>query len=402
LLDGAGRTDYILAQLLFEHDLFRKPVSTFRDHAPGEDVAMARQTATLRDPAALLAAGLIPPDRLGELERVAARYAVSVTPDIAALINPNDPDDPIARQFVPDAAELETHEGETADPIGDDAHAPVEGIVHRYPDRVLLKLVHVCPVYCRFCFRREMVGPGRRQSLSRDAIAAALGYIRAHPEIWEVILTGGDPLVLSPRRLREVVRALGAIEHVKIIRVHTRVPVAAPDKISAELVRALRVKGKSTYVVLHANHPRELTEKARAACARLVDAGIPMLSQSVLLRGVNDDAETLGALMRAFVENRIKPYYLHHGDLAPGTAHLRTGIDEGQALMRSLHGRLSGLCQPSYVLDIPGGHGKSPIGPSYLERAAEGAAGYTVEDFKGGRHVYPPPPSEPRDLQRGQ
>jgi len=362
---------------------------------------MTRPAATLRDPAALLAAGLIPPDRLGELERVAARYAVSLSPDIAALINPNDPHDPIARQFVPDAAELEAREGETADPIGDDAHAPVEGIVHRYPDRVLLKLVHVCPVYCRFCFRREMVGPGRRQSLSRAALEAALGYIRADPEIWEVILTGGDPLILSPRRLREVVRALGAIEHVKIIRVHTRVPVAAPDKISAELVRALRVKGKSTYVVLHANHPRELTEKARAACARIVDAGIPMLSQSVLLRGVNDDAESLGALMRAFVENRIKPYYLHHGDLAPGTAHLRTGIDEGQALIRALHGRLSGLCQPTYVLDIPGGHGKSPVGPGYLERAAEGAAGYTIEDFKGGRHVYPPP-SEPRDLQREQ
>ena len=363
---------------------------------------MTDQTpSTLRDPAALLAAGLIPPGRLGELERVAARYAVSLTPDIAALIDASDPHDPIARQFVPDAAELETREGETADPIGDDAHSPVEGIVHRYPDRVLLKLVHVCPVYCRFCFRREMVGPGKRQSLSRAALEAALGYIRAHPEIWEVILTGGDPLILSPRRLREVVGALGAIEHVKIIRVHTRVPVAAPDGISAALVSAIKVKGKATYVVLHANHPRELTERARAACARIVDAGIPMLSQSVLLRGVNDDAETLGALMRDFVENRIKPYYLHHGDLAPGTAHLRTGIEEGQALMRSLHGRMSGLCQSTYVLDIPGGHGKSPVGPSYLERAAEGPAGYTIEDFKGGRHVYPPP-SEPCDLQREQ
>ena len=260
----------------------------------------------------MLAAGLIPPERLGELERVAARYAVSLTPDIAALIDPSDPHDPIARQFVPDAAELEARDGETPDPIGDDAHSPVEGIVHRYPDRVLLKLVHVCPVYCRFCFRREMVGPGRRQSLSRAALATALDYVRAHPEIWEVILTGGDPLILSPRRLREVVRALGAIEHVKIIRVHTRVPVVAPDRITTALVRALKAPGKSTYVVLHANHPRELTENARAACARIVDAGIPMLSQSVLLRGVNDHAETLGALMRAFVENRIKPYYLHH------------------------------------------------------------------------------------------
>ena len=330
---------------------------------------MTRQTeTTLRDPAALLVAGLIPPERVAELERVAARYAVSLTPDIAALVDASDPNDPIARQFVPDAAELDTRAGESADPIGDDAHSPVEGIVHRYPDRVLLKLVHVCPVYCRFCFRREMVGPGKRQSLSRAALASALDYIRTHPEVWEVILTGGDPLILSPRRLREVLRALGAIDHVKIIRVHTRVPVVAPDKVSAELVRALKVRGKASYVVLHANHPRELTDAARAACARLIDAGIPMLSQSVLLRGVNDDVATLGALMRIFVENRIKPYYLHHCDLAPGTAHLRTSIEEGQALMRALHGRLSGLCQPSYVLDIPGGHGKSPIGPGYLER----------------------------------
>jgi lysine 2,3-aminomutase len=349
---------------------------------------MARHTtASLRDPAALAAAGLVSPERLGELEQVAARYAVSLTPDIAALIDPSDPNDPIARQFVPDAAELRQGEGESADPIGDDAHSPVEGIVHRYPDRVLLKLVHVCPVYCRFCFRREMVGPGKRQTLTRAQLDAALDYIRNHHDIWEVILTGGDPLILSPRRLREVMRALAAIEHVKIVRVHTRVPVVAPDRVSAELVRALKAAGKTTYVVLHANHPRELTEHARGACARIVDAGIPMLSQSVLLNGVNDDAATLGALMRAFVENRIKPYYLHHGDLAPGTAHLRTSIADGQALMRALHGRLSGLCQPTYVLDIPGGHGKAPIGPCYLEQT-QGAPGYAIEDFNGGRHAY--------------
>ncbi len=172
---------------------------------------------------------------------------------------------------------------------------------------------------------------------------------------------------------------------------HTRVPVVEPARVTPALVRALKAQGKATYVVLHANHARELTPKARAACARLVDAGIPMLSQSVLLRGVNDDAATLGELMRALVECRIKPYYLHHGDLAPGTAHWRTTIDEGQALMRALHGRLSGLCQPTYVLDIPGGHGKSPIGPSYLRvEGSNGAARYEVEDFNGRRHAYPP------------
>jgi lysine 2,3-aminomutase len=344
---------------------------------------------TLRSADDLIGAGLAAPERRGELEQVAARYALALTPDMVDLIDPADPCDPIGRQFVPDAAELATCPEESADPIGDDAHSPVAGIVHRYPDRVLLKPVHVCAVYCRFCFRREMVG--RAQALSRAELDAALGYIRAHAGIWEVILTGGDPLVLSPRRLGQIVAALASIEHVKIIRAHTRLPVVEPARISAELVRALKAPGKATYVALHVNHARELTPKARAACARLVDAGIPMLSQTVLLRGVNDDAATLGELMRALVECRIKPYYLHHGDLARGTAHWRTTIEEGQALMRALHGRLSGLCQPTYVLDIPGGHGKSAIGPSYLQRVgSNGAAHYQVEDFNGQRHAYPP------------
>jgi lysine 2,3-aminomutase len=280
--------------------------------------------------------------------------------------------------------ELETSPEEDADPIGDHPFTPVEGVVHRYPDRVLLKVVNVCAVYCRFCFRRDMVGPGRG-GLSPKALAAALDYIGAQPQIWEVILTGGDPLVLSARRLSDVIRKLAAIPHVKVIRVHTRMPAVAPERITAALVRALRIRDTATFVVLHANHPRELTKKVRAACARMIDAGIPMLSQSVLLRGVNDDEATLTALMRGFVECRIKPYYLHHADLAPGTAHLRTTIADGQALTRALRGRVSGLCQPAYVLDIPGGHGKSPIGPNYL--SDDGA---TVEDFKGRRHVYPP------------
>ena len=349
--------------------------------------------ATLRTAADLHEHGFVSHDRLAGLEKVAARYAVALPPEMAALIDVSDPHDPIARQFIPDAVELESQPQELNDPIGDDAHRPVEGIVHRYPDRVLLKLVHVCAVYCRFCFRREMVGPGKPNALSKAALEAALDYIRAHEGIWEVILTGGDPLVLSPRRLRAVMRSLSAIAHVKIIRIHTRVPVADPTRVTAELVRALKVKGKAVYVIIHANHARELTVNVRSACARIVDAGIPMLSQSVLLRGVNDEAKALGDLMRALAECRIKPYYLHHGDLAPGTAHLRTDIGQGQALMRELRGRMSGLCQPSYVLDIPGGHGKSPVGPNYLEDievGADSARRYRVEDFNGGRHIYPP------------
>src|SRR5216684_2083729 len=345
---------------------------------------------TLREPAELVAHGLAPAAELADLEQVAARYAVAVTPDIAALIDMDDTDDPIARQFIPRAEELAVQPGESADPIGDHTHSPVAGIVHRYPDRVLFKLVHVCAVYCRFCFRREMVGPGKATALSSAAYRGALDYIREHREIWEVILSGGDPLMLSPRRLTEVMADLASIDHVKVIRIHTRVPVADPARISAEMIAALRVKGAATWVALHANHAKELADKARAACAAMIDAGIPMVSQSVLLRGVNDNAAALEALMRAFVECRIKPYYLHHGDLAPGTAHWRTGIEEGQALMRALRGRLSGLCQPTYVLDIPGGHGKSPIGPNYLVRPGSGTRRYEVEDFNGGRHAYPP------------
>jgi lysine 2,3-aminomutase len=344
---------------------------------------MKSPSATLRTIEELCESALVPRERLSELAEVAARYAVAITPAMADAIDRDDPHDPIARQFVPDARELDRRADESGDPIGDGPFSPVEGVVHRYPDRVLLKVVNVCAVYCRFCFRREMVGPGRG-GLSPAALVAALEYIAAHPQIWEVILSGGDPLMLSARRLKDVVEKLAAIDHVKVIRVHTRIPVVAPERINAALVRALRTK-KATFVVLHANHPRELTKQARAACARFVDAGIPMLAQSVLLRGVNDDAETLGALMRSLVECRIKPYYLHHADLAPGTAHLRTSIAEGQALMRALRGRVSGLCQPAYVLDIPGGHGKSPIGPNYVS-----TDGGSIEDFNGRRHAYPP------------
>ncbi len=338
---------------------------------------------TLRTPRELEAADLIPADRLAGLERVAARYAVAITPAMAELVDPDDAEDPIARQFVPSPAELDHRPDEAADPIGDEAHSPMEGIVHRYPDRVLLMATHACAVYCRFCFRRESVGPAAARSLSPRALEAALAYIAGHPEIWEVILTGGDPLILSPRRLAALMQRLGAIGHVKVVRLHSRVPAADPSRITPALVEALKASGKAVYVALHADHPRELTPAARAACARLIEAGIPMLGQTVLLAGVNDDPETLGALMRAMVEARIKPYYLHHPDHAPGTSHFRTGLPEGQALMRAIRGRLSGLCQPTYVLDIPGGHGKVPVGPGYLK-------GGEVEDPWGGRHEYPP------------
>jgi len=339
---------------------------------------------SLRHPAELLESGLIPPERLAAVEAVAARYAIAVTPEMAELIDPADAADPIARQFVPDPAELETTPAEMADPIGDRIHEATEGLIHRYPDRVLLKFVHVCAVYCRFCFRRETVGP-EAPHLTPEALEKALAYIGAHPEIWEVVVSGGDPLVASPRRIAMLVQELARIDHVKIIRLHTRVPMVAPDRVTGPLVDALTAPDVTTWVAVHANHPREFTAGAGAALARLADAGIPLVSQTVLLSGVNDDPETMAGLMRALVENRVKPYYLHHGDLAPGTGHFRTTIGDGQVLMRALRGRVSGLCQPTYVLDIPGGHGKAPIGPNHFSEA-DGCL--TIEDYCGGRHTY--------------
>ena len=320
------------------------------------------------------------------LAQVAARYAVAISPAMDALIDPTDPHDPIAAQFEPDARELNTQADELSDPIGDDPHTVLKGVVHRYPDRVLMKLVHVCPVYCRFCFRREMVGPQGDGTLTSAELDAAIAYIEAHPEIWEVIFTGGDPFLLSARRAREITQRLAAIPHVKVLRWHTRVPAVDPLRVTPDLVEAIRAEGVATYVVLHANHPRELTREARAAIARLVDAGVPMLSQSVLLKGVNDDVETLEALMRALVEARVKPYYLHHLDKAPGTSHFRCSVEQGQELVRQLHQRASGLAQPQYVLDIPGGHGKAPLASPSIRETNES---YEVRDKNGAWRAYP-------------
>jgi lysine 2,3-aminomutase len=338
----------------------------------------------------LVEAGLVAPDQLKAMRLVAAQFSVALTDEVAALIDPADPADPIAAQFVPSAAELLTADEEQVDPIGDERWSPVPGIVHRYPDRVLLKPSLLCPVYCRFCFRREQIG-AKGSVLDQAALKRAYDYIRGRPEVWEVIVTGGDPFLLSPRRLASIVQSLAAIDHVAVIRVHTRVPVVDPSRVGLALVEALAAD-KAVYVVMHANHPRELTADVKGAVTRLVRAGIPVLSQSVLLRGVNDDVAVLERLFRALVAMRVKPYYLHHPDLARGTAHFRGQIGDGQKLMRELRGRASGLCQPTYVLDIPGGHGKVPIGPTWLRRQQSGES-WIVEDCRGIGHDYPPPGS---------
>lgn len=333
-----------------------------------------------------VAHGLVAADRAGEAAAVMARYSAAMSADLFALVDRNDPHDPIAKQFVPDGRELRADPAERADPIGDDAHAPVPGLVQRYADRVLLKIVSACPVYCRFCFRRESVGEGKGGPLPEADLARALAYIDAHPDIWEVILTGGDPLALSPRRLRDVLQRLDTIAHVRTIRIHTRVPVVLPARVDGALLAALRAVATPVYVALHANHPRELSPAARGACAKLVDSGIPMLSQTVLLAGVNDDVDTLVALMRAFVESRVKPYYLHHPDLAPGTAHFRLPVARGRALVAAMNARLSGIARPRYVLDLPGGFGKVSLEDA--SAAADGPGRWTVRDRTGRVHSY--------------
>jgi lysine 2,3-aminomutase len=317
----------------------------------------------------LAAAGLL--EASDALHAVEARYSVAVTQEMAALIDRNDPNDPIARQFLPDPRELVATPAELADPIGDEARSPVPGVVHRYRDRVLLKLISVCPVYCRFCFRRETVG--KSGALDARALAEALEYIGSTDELREVILTGGDPLAASARRLRTVAAGLAAISHVKLLRVHTRAPTAAPALVTPERMDALRAAGKTLHVALHVNHARELGEKARAAIALLREAGAHLLSQTVLLSGVNDDAATLEALMRALVELGIKPYYLHHPDLAKGTSHFRLSLQRGREIYAALAQRTGGSALPRYVLDLPGGFGKIPVEAPQLARRADGS-----------------------------
>ena len=341
---------------------------------------------TLRTAADLVSAGLVNEARAGELATVLRDYPVAIPQALVSLIDPSDPADPIARQYVPDPRELEQTPSETDDPIGDVRHAPVEGIVHRYTDRALLKVVHICPVYCRFCFRREMVGPGKEANLSPRALEAALAYIAASPQLREIILTGGDPLVLAAHRVADLTQRLSAIPHLTKIRWHTRVPVVEPGWITQEMVAALKSDRLEVIVAVHANHAREFSADAESAMKRLSDANIRLLSQSVLLRGVNDDVATLSDLIKAFERNGASPYYIHHADLAPGTSHFRTTISRGRELMAALAGQRVNAPMPNYVLDLPGGWSKVNLMTDAATRQSERL--WRLRDDTGRWHDY--------------
>jgi lysine 2,3-aminomutase len=317
------------------------------------------QSRTLRSPQDLLRAGLVAEGSLPALEEVAARYATAITPTMAALITPGDPADPIGLQYLPDPAELTIAPHELEDPTADAPFTPVKGVVHRYPDRALLKPLLACPVYCRFCFRREKVGPDGGV-LTEAELQEALAWFEGNTAIREVILTGGDPLMLSARRLGEILGRLAGMAHIETLRIHTRVPVADPARVTGALVAAMR-QTKPVFIAVHANHAREFTPDAAVALARIAEAGVPLLGQTVLLRGVNDAAPALEALLRAMIRNRIKPYYLHSLDPAPGTARFQVPEDDGLALMAALRGRLPGHALPFFVRETPMGGGKKPV-----------------------------------------
>jgi lysine 2,3-aminomutase len=303
------------------------------------------------------------------------------------LIDWSDPSDPLRRQVLPTADESVVLPDDLRDPIGDDTRSPVPGIVHRYPDRVLFLLTATCAVHCRFCFRREFIAKPIR-TLRPEQLEGAIEYIRAHPEVWEVILSGGDPLVLPDAYLATTFARLRAIPHVRIIRIHSRTPAIFPDRLTTSFAELARAHAP-IYLVVHVNHPREVTGRFAERVGLVVDRGIPVLSQTVLLRGVNDDVTTLTSLLRRLVEARVKPYYLHQLDRAPGTNHFRVPIREGQRLMRALRGHVSGLCLPTYMLDIPGGHGKVPLTGEYVHARDERV--FDVVNHQGERFEYVEP-----------
>ncbi|TIL56639.1 MAG: KamA family radical SAM protein [Mesorhizobium sp.] len=299
-------------------------------------------------------------------QAAATRHKVRIPKTYLELIDWSDPADPIRAQVIPSPEELAEQEGELDDPIADHAFSPVPRLTHRHADRVLLFATYQCAVYCRFCFRKEsLTSIGR--GFSREALEPALAYIEAHPEIREVILTGGDPLSLPDKALAEIRARIEAVAHVRLLRIHTRVPVALPSRVTSGLVRSLQGRLMVT-VVTHFNHAREITPATEEACRALRQGGFVLLNQSVLLKGVNDTVEVLEELCRELMYRLgIKPYYLHHGDLARGMAHRRTTIAEGRALVSALRARLSGICNPVYVLDLPDGGGKVPLGPCHVE-----------------------------------
>ena len=322
-----------------------------------------------------------------EINTCLGAFRMAITPYYASLIDPNNPDDPISKQAVPSILETRVDENDLCDPLGEMADSPVPHVVHRYPDRVLLLVTLQCAMYCRHCTRRRAVGE-EDKPITEAQLQKAVAYIRAHAEIRDVLISGGDPLTMSTAKLEHIIASLRAIDHVEIIRIGTRVPVVLPMRITQELTDMLR-KYHPIWINTHFNHPNELTPESARACAALVDAGIPLGNQTVLLRGVNDNAETMKRLLLGLVKMRVRPYYLYQCDLSCGIGHFRTRVEAGIEIMHQLTGNISGYALPKYVIDAPGGGGKIPLGYDYVVSRDDREV--VLENYRGQRYRYPQP-----------
>ena len=322
-----------------------------------------------------------------EINTCLGAFRMAITPYYASLINPRDPNDPIRKQAVPSILETRADDNDLNDPLGEMADSPVPHVVHRYPDRVLLLVTLQCAMYCRHCTRRRAVGE-EDKPITESQLQKAIAYIRAHKEIRDVLISGGDPLTMSTEKLEHIISSLRAIDHVEIIRIGTRVPVVLPMRITQELTDMLR-KYHPIWINTHFNHPSELTPEAARACAAIVDAGIPLGNQTVLLRGVNDNAETMKRLLLGLVKMRVRPYYLYQCDLSCGIGHFRTRVEVGIDIMHQLTGNISGYALPKYVIDAPGGGGKIPLGYEYVLRKDDQEV--VLENYRGQRYRYPQP-----------
>ncbi len=311
--------------------------------------------------------------------------AMAITPFFFNLIDINDPNCPIRRQVIPRAEEMVTAPWEVADPCGEDEHMPVPGLVHRYPDRVLFLVTDRCAAYCRYCTRSRVVSGAGEQHLHTE-FTEAINYIREHTEVRDVLLSGGDPLLFSDERLERVLSQLRAIKHVEFLRIGTRIPIFLPQRITPELCAMLR-KYHPLWISIHSNHPKEATHEVREACGRLADAGIPLGNQSVLLRGVNDDAAVMKELMHKLLMMRVRPYYIYQCDPVKGTHHLRASVREGIEIIEALRGHTTGYAVPQYVIDAPGGGGKVPIGPEYV--LAHDKQRVILRNYEGKVFEYP-------------
>lgn len=324
-------------------------------------------------------------DERRALEHSGRNLAVRITPHFLSLIDPDDPADPLRLQVIPRSGELEHHPEELSDPCGEEQHMKVPGLVHRYPDRVLLLCTDRCSTYCRYCTRSRLVSGQGQQHLHTD-FDAAVDYLSRHSEVRDVLLSGGDPLLLPDERLDAILSRLRAIPHIELLRIGTRIPIMMPQRITPELCRMLR-RHSPLFVSVHCNHPRELCAEAERALGLLADHGLPLGSQTVLLRGVNDDRDTQLRLSHRLLQCRVRPYYLYQCDLAPGTRHFRTDISEGISIIAGMRGHTSGYAVPQYVVDAPGGGGKIPLNPDYIDEVTP--TSYRLHNYLGRPYSYP-------------